>query len=66
MIAQKLYDKSRYLALIIVVIVAVSVNAFQQLGRQEDPTMMNFVATVTTVFPGATPDRVGALVTRPI
>ncbi|MGB1372545.1 MAG: efflux RND transporter permease subunit [Aequoribacter sp.] len=66
MIAQKLYDKSRYLALIIVVIVAVSVNAFQQLGRQEDPTMMNFVATVTTVFPGATPDRVEALVTRPI
>ena len=66
MIAQNLYDKSRYLTLIIVVIVAVSMSAFQQLGRQEDPTMMNFVATVTTVFPGATPDRVEALVTRPI
>ena len=66
MIAQKLYDKSRYLSLIIVVIVAVSMNAFQQLGRQEDPTMMNFVATVTTVFPGATPDRVEALITRPL
>jgi len=66
MIAQKLYDKSRYLTLIIVVILAVSINAFQQLGRQEDPTMMNFVATVTTVFPGATPDRVEALITRPL
>ncbi len=66
MIAQTLYDKSRYLSLIIVVIVAVSINAFQQLGRQEDPTMMNFVATVTTLFPGATPDRVEALVTRPL
>jgi multidrug efflux pump subunit AcrB len=66
MIAQSLFDKGRYLALIIVVIIAVSLNAFQQLARQEDPTMMNFVATVTTVFPGATPDRVEALITRPI
>ena len=66
MIAEKLYDNRRYLTLVLVVIIAVSLNAFQQLGRQEDPTMPNFVATVTTVFPGATPDRVEALVTRPI
>ena len=38
----------------------------QGIARQEDPTLTSFVATITTFFPGATPDRVEALVTKPL
>ena len=46
--------------------VAAGVAAFLSLGRQEDPTITNLFATVSTQFPGADPARVEALVTAEI
>jgi multidrug efflux pump subunit AcrB len=66
MFARYIYTHSRYFALIVVCALAVGYNSLNTIPRQEDPTLTNFVATVTTFFPGATPDRVEALVTRPL
>lgn len=66
MIARFIYNHPRYFALIILCALAVGMSSFSSIARQEDPTISNFVATVTTFFPGATPDRVEALVTRPM
>ncbi len=38
----------------------------RSLGRQEDPTITNLAATVTTFFPGAEPARIEALVSKPL
>ena len=66
MIARLLYTHNRYLWLTVLVIFLVGMASLRSLGRQEDPTIINFVATVTTFFPGAEPTRVEALVSRPI
>ncbi len=66
MLAKILYGHSRYFALFIIVIVVVGAASFNSIARQEDPTITNFVATVTTFSPGASPERVEALVTRPL
>ncbi len=66
MLAKILYNNRRYFALLLMVILAVGLTSFQSIGRQEDPTITNFVATVKTFYPGATPDRVEALVSRPL
>ncbi|MEM8571735.1 MAG: efflux RND transporter permease subunit [Pseudomonadota bacterium] len=51
---------------ILFVLVALGLNSLLTIGRQEDPTITNLFATVTTPFPGADPARVEALVTIPI
>ncbi|MEM1005403.1 MAG: efflux RND transporter permease subunit, partial [Pseudomonadota bacterium] len=56
----------RLVALIILVLVSAGLSSFLSLGRQEDPTITNLFATVTTQFPGADPERVEALVTAEI
>jgi multidrug efflux pump subunit AcrB len=66
MLARYIYRHARYFALIIVCAVAVGLNSFNSIPRQEDPSLTNFVASITTFFPGATPDRVEALVSRPL
>ena len=66
MFARYLYRHSRYFALFILCAIAVGMNSFNHISRQEDPTLTNFVGNITTFFPGATPDRVEALVTRPL
>ena len=66
MLAQILYTHSRYLWLTVLVIALVGASSLRSLGRQEDPTITNYVATVTTLFPGAEPARVEALVSRPL
>jgi multidrug efflux pump subunit AcrB len=66
MLAKLLYSHSRYLWLTVLVIVMVGVASLRSLGRQEDPTITNFIATVTTFFPGAEPARMEALVSKPI
>lgn len=66
MLARFIYHHSRYFALIIICAIAVGVSSFNSIARQEDPTLSAFVGTVTTFYPGATPDRVEALVTRPL
>ena len=42
----------RLVALIILVLVSAGLSSFLSLGRQEDPTITNLFATVTTQFPG--------------
>lgn len=66
MLARLLYNNPRYVALLVLIIIAVGASSFRSIARQEDPTITNFVATVTTFFPGATPERVEALLTRPL
>jgi multidrug efflux pump subunit AcrB len=61
-----LHRRPRYLALALLTLVALGVNALGTLGRQEDPTITNLFATVITRFPGADPARVEALVTEKI
>ncbi|RLQ22916.1 efflux RND transporter permease subunit [Seongchinamella sediminis] len=66
MLARYIYRHSRYFALIIICVIAVGLNSFQNIPRQEEPTLTNFAGTITTFYPGATPDRVEALVTKPL
>ncbi|MFK8043194.1 efflux RND transporter permease subunit, partial [Congregibacter sp.] len=66
MLAKLLYSHSRYLWLTVIVILMVGAASMRSLGRQEDPTITNFVATVTTFFPGAEPARIEALVSKPL
>ena len=60
------FRSPRIVALVLLVIIAAGVSAFVSLGRQEDPTITNINALITTPYPGADPERVEALVTRPI
>jgi multidrug efflux pump subunit AcrB len=66
MFAKILYQRARYFILFVIVIVSVGVASFNSIARQEDPTITNFVATLTTLAPGASPERVETLVTRPL
>ncbi|MBA6412084.1 efflux RND transporter permease subunit [Parahaliea sp. F7430] len=66
MLASALYKNQRYCVLFILIIIAVGISSFRSIARQEDPSITNFIATATTFFPGATPERVEALVTRPL
>ncbi|MEM7671104.1 MAG: efflux RND transporter permease subunit, partial [Pseudomonadota bacterium] len=58
------FRRPRYLALALLMIVALGAFAFNAIGRQEDPTITNLFATVITPYPGADPARVEALVTE--
>ena len=60
------FRQPRLVALIILFFVAAGLSSFLSLGRQEDPTITNIFATITTSFPGADPARVEALVTSEI
>ncbi|MTI43968.1 multidrug efflux pump subunit AcrB [Roseibium hamelinense] len=60
------YKQPRLVALSLLVIIAAGLSALVGIGRQEDPTITNLFATVTTVYPGADPARVEALVTEKI
>ncbi|MBM7068960.1 efflux RND transporter permease subunit [Actibacterium sp. 188UL27-1] len=57
------FRQPRLVALILMVLIAAGASSFLSLGRQEDPTITNLFATITTSFPGADPARVEALVT---
>jgi multidrug efflux pump subunit AcrB len=60
------FRQPRIVALILLILVAAGASSLLSLGRQEDPTITNLFATVTTSFPGADPARVEALVTSEI
>ena len=60
------FRQPRIVALLILVLVSAGMSSFLSLGRQEDPTITNLFATVTTQFPGADPERVESLVTAEI
>lgn len=60
------FRQPRLLALTLLVVIAAGLSALTSIGRQEDPTITNLRAAVTTIYPGADPARVEALVTRKI
>ena len=66
MLARHLFNHPRYLALFIMAIIAIGLTSYNSMGRQEDPTITPFVAKIQTFFPGASPARVEALITKPI
>ncbi|MEE4144538.1 MAG: efflux RND transporter permease subunit [Halieaceae bacterium] len=66
MLARYIFGHSRYFTLIIICVLAVGIASVRSISRQEDPTLTNFVGSITTFYPGASPDRVEALVTRPL
>ena len=66
MIATSLFENGRYLALLVISILVVGVTSYNSLGRQEDPSITPFVASVQTFYPGASPARVESLVTKPL
>lgn len=66
MIARILFTHSRYLALFILSILMVGYTSFNNMARQEDPTITSFVASLQTFFPGASPARVESLITKPL
>ncbi len=56
----------RLVLLSLLVVLSAGLSSLVSIGRQEDPTITNIFATITTVFPGADPARVEALVTAKI
>lgn len=60
------FRSPRLVALTLLVLIAGWLSALLAIGRQEDPTITNLFATVTTVFPSADPARVEALVSTVI
>lgn len=60
------FRQPRLVILALIVILSAGLSALISIGRQEDPTITNIFATITTVFPGADPSRVEALVTTKI
>ncbi|MCJ8279142.1 MAG: efflux RND transporter permease subunit, partial [Rivularia sp. ALOHA_DT_140] len=56
----------RLLILSFVLIIFWGLSAFQSLPRQEDPQLVARTAIITTIFPGASAERVEALVTEVI
>lgn len=60
------YRETRLLIMGVVLIVVGGLAGLWTLGRQEDPTLTNRYAQVTTLFPGAEPAVVEALVTAAI
>ena len=60
------HRRPRLAALAVLVLLSAGLSAFLTIGRQEDPSITNIFATVTTPWPGADPGRVEALVTEKI
>jgi len=60
------FRQPRVVALILLVLIAAGLSSLLSIGRQEDPTITNIFATITTPFPGADPGRVEVLVTAEI
>ncbi|MEM6730438.1 MAG: efflux RND transporter permease subunit, partial [Myxococcota bacterium] len=58
------FQNPRVLATAIGLIVVAGISAFSVIVRQEDPTITNGVAVIVTPFPGASAERVEALVTE--
>ncbi len=59
-------ENPRLIALLCALLLVAGMASYSTLPTTEDPHVMNRVATVLTLFPGATPERVEALVTEPL
>ncbi len=65
MLARSL-ENPRLIALFAGLLIVAGLSALVSLPTTEDPRVMNRVASVLTPYPGATPERVEALVTEPL
>jgi multidrug efflux pump subunit AcrB len=65
MLARSL-ENPRLIALACALLVVAGLASLAALPTTEDPRVLNRVATVLTPFPGATPERVEALVSEPV
>jgi len=66
MIANLLHANTRYLALVILAILVVGYTSMSGMARKEDPAITPWFASVQIFFPGASPARVEALITKPM
>jgi multidrug efflux pump subunit AcrB len=57
------FTNIRLLILTIILILGWGLSSYQSLPREEDPQLVSRVAVITTAFPGASAERVEALVT---
>ena len=62
----RFYENPRLAALLVIFVITMGTMAYLGLARQEDPTMTERWARVTTFLPGATAARVEALISEPI
>lgn len=62
----RFYDNPRLSVLLVLFVLLLGGGALLSLARQEDPTMTERWASVTTFLPGATAQRVESLVSEPI
>ncbi len=65
-ITQMAIEKNRITAVVLLLIIGAGISAFFNLPQREDPGFIIRIAVVTTVLPGASPERVESLVTDPI
>jgi multidrug efflux pump subunit AcrB len=62
----KTLENPRLILLACAMLIVAGLSSLTALPTTEDPHVLNRVATVLTPFPGATPERVEALVTEPL
>ena len=65
-LATLFYRKAHLTILTVLIILAAGIGALLNLGRQEDPTLVERYGYVLTYFPGADAQRIEALVTEPL
>lgn len=66
MLSRFFFRETRVLIMLVIVLVVGGLSALWTLGRQEDPTITNLFASVTTLLPGAEPARIEALISTKI
>lgn len=66
MIARLLHANTRYLALVVLAILVVGYTSMSGMARKEDPAITPWFAKIQIFFPGASPARVEALITKPM
>ena len=60
------FRNPRLLALTICLILVAGLSSFSLMPRMEDPELTQRFATIRTLYPGASPERVESLITEPI
>lgn len=65
-LVSRFYDNPRLSALAVLFVLLLGGGALLSLARQEDPTMTERWASVTTFLPGATAERVESLISEPV
>ena len=60
------YRLPRLTILTLFLVIAAGLGSLASLGRQEDPSLIERYGTVVTYFPGASAERVEALITEPL